>query len=341
MNRRRSSKRKAILGLLSAVVLIAVFGLILHLIEKHGEIDVQFGDSGGWGDSSEEFYLTFGDRDYLCSDVYSAYVIAGTDNGGDDLGEGFNGELADFIVLMIADKATKKYAFFQIDRNTMTDIPVPDKNGKYDGSTFKEQICTSHWYGKTPKERNNNLVNAVSGLFGGLSIDGYYVLNMEDLDRVNHALGGVTVEVETDMTKVDPAFIKGSEVTLSDGQAEAYLRARVDLPDDTNAARMSRHRQYMQQAFSTVSERLHDDPDYINTLYGELEDCIQTDLGNERLSVIAKQITEYENQGIISPDGETRIADTFGDGTDHEEFYADIESLVSSIGRVMEIRRDD
>ena len=210
MRENRGSKKKIIIGILIAVLLIAVFGLVMHLIENHGLRDEQFGDTGDWGDEAPETTeLSFGDKLYISNDNLDTYLIIGTDSGGEDLGEMYSGELADFLVLLIVDNTTKKYAFMQIDRNTMTSVEVPDEEGNVNDLETM-QLCISHWYGKTIDERNGYTADAVTYLFGDLDIENVYSLEMTEIGAVNHAIGGVVVDIDQDMTDLDPAFVKAT-----------------------------------------------------------------------------------------------------------------------------------
>lgn len=358
---RNNSKRRVIIGVIAAVLMIVLLYLALRFIESRGLLDEQFGDTGGWGDEPpEEQILSIGETDYITMDNIEAYMLVGTDNGGEDLGDGYNGELADFITVVLIDNTTEKYGFYQIDRNTMVEVAVPDyaseetdedseedasadedeEAGAAEPGTFLEQICIAHWYGKTAEERNNNLANAVSELLGGIQIDGYYVLNMKDIGSVNNAIGGVTVTIEDDMTGIDPAFAKGASVLLSDSQAEKYLRARMSLKDDSNSARMKRHQQYMQNAYNMLIGQLRENPEYINDLYDRIEPLIQSD-GEIKLSKLTNQLVEYTGQGILKFEGKSRKADTLGDGKEHEEFYPEQKSIVTNLKKVIDMARDD
>lgn len=339
-NRDRTSKRKIVITVLLVVLAIALFGLVIHLIEEHGLLDEQFGDTGDWGDGSRiELYLD--DRDFVSDDSVKVYMLAGTDAGGEDWGEGLNGDLADFITLLVIDNTTEKYAFYQIDRNSMLEIEVPDASGEYNGSFFNEQVCTAHWYGKTDEERHQKLADAVAELMGGLDSDGYYFIKMEDIGKVNDAIGGVDVTVQTDMTAVDPAFTEGATIHLTGDQAEKYLRARKILENDTNEARMERQTQYMQGAYGKIMAQLREDPNYINTLDEELKDVIDTDTSNKALSVIANSLLNYENVGMMKFTGRTEMNDTFGDGEKHEEFYMDQKSVIELLSKVIALKESD
>ena len=332
-------RKKTVIFAGAAVLLLILFLVVLFLIETVGT-DNPPGESAAWHKKDDPIYLTIGDVDYVSYDSISAYVIAGTDAGGIDQGPGKNGSLADFIAVLLLDDTTKKFALYQIDRNTMLDIPVINAAGEYD-DYYTQQITTAHWYGMDEEERNNNLVNAVSDLMGLMEMNGYFVLPMENIGTVNHALGGVEVTITEDMTAVDPAFQQGATVRLSDEQAERFLRARMNVGEGTNSERMNRHRQFIMSAYSGVRSALKENPDYINELYDSLMDQLETDeITNKDVSVIANKVLSYEDMGILQFSGTVEIADTIGEGIEHEEFYVDPASIADALRQVMNLEID-
>lgn len=333
------SKKRILAVFLAVVAAFSVIGLAAHFIEKKGLLDEQFGDTGDWGDDEEQVMITLAGKDYVSDDNIDTYLVIGTDGGGEDMGLGHNGQLADFLTLMIVDNTTKKFGFIQIDRNSMVDVQILDKDGEFT-DYFKQQICTAHWYGTSEEQRNENTVEAASAFFGLLSIDNYYTINMADMGAINNAIGGVVVDIDEDMTNVDPAFVKGASVHLTDDQAEKFLRARMDVGDGTNKGRMSRQTQYMQKAYNMIMSQLRENPDYINDLYDALSSKIETpeESSGSEVSRMANHILEYEGVGILQIDGKTKLGDTQGDGVEHEEFYQDEESIVKALRQIMELR---
>lgn len=334
----RGSKRRVLIGIIISVLLIACFGAGVYLFEKHGLLDEQFGDSGDWGKKSEEkTYLKFGSKLYHTSDSVDSYLLVGLDDGGVDKGAGFNGTLADFLMLLVIDNTTEKYTLIQIDRNTMVDVQVLDENGEPTG-TFNEQITLAHWYGQNEEQRNRNTKDAVSKLLGGMKINGAYFLNMKDIGTVNDAIGGVTVDIESDMTNVDPAFVKGESVHLTGDLAQKFLRARTGVDTGTNKERMSRQRQYLQKVYNLMMNQIRENPEYINDLYAELENVIESDSEDSRPGAVTNQLVNYESQGIQTFVGKVEINDTLGDGEEHEEFYADRDSIISVLSKVIDLK---
>lgn len=335
--RSKVSNKKIIAVIVAAILLVALFGVGIHFIEKLGLKDQQFGDTGDWGEEEEQTILEFGDKSYVSDDDVDAYLIIGTDAGGEDLGEAYKGELADFLTLLLIDNTTQKFAFMQIDRNSMMEVQVLDEEGDHYGYAT-QQICLAHWYGLNAEQRNENTVEAVSRFFGNLNIDNYYTINMADMDKINNAIGGVVVDIDTDMTNIDPAFVKGESVLLTDGQAEKFVRARKSVGSGSNRERMARQTQYMQKAYNLVMGQLRENPEYINELYDSLEDTVQSDNDQSDLSRLANHILQYESLGILQFEGEAKRGDTQGDGIEHEEFYTDQSSILANLRKVMDLR---
>lgn len=334
-------KRKTFAIVLAAVLVIAAFGAGLHLVEKHFQgKESGPGDNGGRGNPTNQEHRIKIDYDtYVYTDDIETYLLFGTDDDGTARKgkKGFNGAMADAIALLIVNNTSEKYAFIQIDRNTMTDVPILDENGEPNG-TANEQLCIAHWYGQNEEQRNRNMVNTVSYVLGGLDIDGYFALDMRDIGKLNHAIGGVAVDIETDMTKVDPEFKKGETVLLSDEQAEKYLRARMYVGNGLNEGRQKRQKQYAQKAYNIMIGQVRENPDYINELYQEMSDVIESDLSEKDVSVIANNIRQYTGQGFFEFTGEHMIDDTFADGVRYEELYLNYDSVVRALSKVINLK---
>lgn len=339
MSKTRTSKRKIAIGAVIAALVLVLVWLGLRFIEGRFTKDEQFGDKGDWGAGSEEddrLWLTFNGVDYYTTDDVHAYLLIGTDGSGKGGAVGYNGQLADFLAVVLIDKTTGKYAFLQLDRDTIAEVYVRDEDGNLVG-TIEEQICTAHWYGLDEDQRNESTVLTVSGLLGGLPIDGYFTLNMKDIGRVNHAIGGVVIDFDEDLTEIDPAFQKGATVLLDDKQAEKFIRARMNVGDGTNQERMGRQRQYMQKAYNLVISQLRENPDYINDLYFELEDVIDSDLTDREVSVIANDLCAYRSQGILTFTGESKVGRRLDDGLEHAEFIVNESSILGCMRKVVKL----
>lgn len=138
----------------------------------------------------------------------------------------------------------KTYGILQLNRDTITEVPMLLQDGSANASA-QMQLCTAHWYGKDKAASCDNTVETVSKMLGGLPIDGYYALKMDAMPLLNHEVGGVTVTLEDDMTKLDPAMKKGATLTLTDRQAELLMQSRYAMDDDRNTQRMRRQQIFL------------------------------------------------------------------------------------------------
>lgn len=338
----RTRKKNTILAVILAILIIAGFGAGMHFLENRtGAEDAQTGDTGEWG-GEQETHIYLGDHDFHYTDDVETYLLIGTDDGTvtDKTRKGFDGEMADFLVLVVINNTQQKFAFIQLDRDTITEVQVLDENGETTGAV-KEQLCIAHWYGQNAEQRNANTVQAVSDLFGYLPIDGYFTLNMTDVPAINHAIGGVVIDFQEDLTKIDPAFKEGESVLLTDQQAEKFVRARMEVGDGTNIERMGRQRQYMEAVYRLLTGQLRENPAYLDDLYDELHEQIASDQSAKTVSTIANKLSKYESLGILQIKGESREADTLDDGEIHAEFYMDEESQIATVKKIIQLAESE
>jgi anionic cell wall polymer biosynthesis LytR-Cps2A-Psr (LCP) family protein len=142
------------------------------------------------------------------------------------------------------------------------------------------------------------------------------------------------------MTSVDPAFVEGATVHLTGDQAEKFVRARTSLENDTNAARMERQSQYIQNAFSMMLDCMKENPEYISDLYDTLQGAYETDGNGKDISRLTNQIVNYDSMGFNTFEGETKLGDTIDDGLLHEECYVNEASIVEQLSKVIDLRED-
>ena len=94
----------------------------------------------------------------------------------------------------------------------------------------------------------------------------------------------------------------------------------------------------IEKAYGMVIDQLRENPEYINDLYANLSDKIESDGTGKRISLIADKIMRYEGQGFISFTGTTKENDTIGEGIIHEEFYQDPTSVLSGLRKVINMK---
>ena len=329
----RQKNNKTILAAIIIILILAAVTVIAYTLdgqmsESGKEKDDYQGRDQKWKEDWMGDLLTLDGKNYRVADRCETYLIVGTDVSGNEevQGEEYEGSMADFLMLYVINHTDKTCAILPIDRNTMVDVPMLNRAAE-PTDTFFEQICTSHWYGSNRQESNNNTLGCVSRFLGGQTIDGYYFISMSQIQAINHALGGVTVTLEDDFTALDPAMEKGKTLTLSDSQAEIYVRARMSMEDDSNKTRMSHQWSYFTAAMKQIRGELKEDPDYIDKLYDIFRDVSDSNITGRQQSQCSNAFISYKNLGTLDIQGETRLGDTFKDGEMHQEFYPDLKSL--------------
>ena len=275
-----------------------------------------------------EYWIDLNSLEYTVKDRLKCYLFIGTDHSGNEMAmdETYRGSMADFLLLAIINKTEKTYGFIQLNRDTITDVTVLDVDGN-DLGYSEEQLCTAHWYGGSRQQSCLNTVTVVSNLLGGLEIDGYYSVGMDEIAQLNHVIGGATVTIEDDFSKVDPSLKMGEEITLTDEQAYHYLQSRMDVGDGENESRMRRQRTYMEAVYDKVIDRVKAERNFLEDITDTLGDSVTTDMNGEDFAQFRDVFREGESLGIRSPEGESLEGTKLDDGLEHTEFYMDEASM--------------
>lgn len=277
-------------------------------------------------------------KKYRYSSDYETYLMIGTDeSGNEDAGrEDYVGNMADFLMLAVLNRKEKTYAFLPLNRDTMTEISLIDREGE-GMATAQMQLCTAHWYGGTRTESCENTVKAVSDMLGGLTIDGYYELNCQDISSLNHEVGGVTVTIQNDLSSLDPEMKQGATITLNDEQAYKFIRSREGVEDEENTSRMERQKQYMEAMTEKLKEKTKADPETGLKIYDKLSDVSVTNMSGGLLTDILTDMQDAQDRGMYQIDGKIRTGEHLDDGISHTEVYLDQNSIVIILKKLYNI----
>lgn len=247
---------------------------------------------------------------YMCAPRQNllTYLFIGVDYKGtlkELRGDTINGQ-ADFLRLLVIDKAADTYAWLDLNRGIVTSVDSIDEKGNVLG-TYEEPICLAHGYGEGSRRSCQNTANAVSNLLLGQPIDGYYAVNMGAIEMVNKELGGITLTLKDDLTSADPAMKAGATLTLTDDQAYHYIHDRIDVGDGTNSNRMQRQQEYMNAAVPIIKDRLAANEKYIFDLQDLVKDYSYTNMTDKDLSYIAKAVLKNQALGVFRIEGEESL----------------------------------
>lgn len=281
-------------------------------------------------DDEAKVVVNINGKEYYQNENITTLLLMGVDDEElPDAENTQNDALADFLTLAVFDNENKSCTLLQINRNTMTDVPVLGATGDYLGVT-EEQIALAHSYGSGLEDSCENTADAVSRLLYGTPIDNYLSLTMGAIAELNDTVGGVTVTIEDDMTSVDASFVQGATVTLHGKQAEDFVRARTALADDSNPARQRRQRAYMTGLIKKLREKVEEDSAFVMELYASVADYLVTDCDINELGTLSENLSSYELGGFVTPEGETKVHEK----TDFAEFYVDETALQDLIAEL-------
>lgn len=261
---------------------------------------------------------------YTLREGIEAYLILGIDMDDDRAAVSDLGGQADVLFLLVIDNLQSSYRVLQINRDTMTQVPVISGDGSIGGVTFAP-VCLSHAYGSGGHDSCENTVHAVRYILSDIEIDGYAAFDMEAIGRVNDSVGGVTLTIQDDLTAANPAFTAGAIVTLDAASAEDFLRARMSLGESNNINRLGRHRQYMDAWVEAARQKTHGNSAEFADFIAGMKNWSVTDMTDKRIAAVAENAYRYKNGGFVTIDGKNESSGGYNC------FYADEDSVMEAL----------
>ena len=311
-NKRRWKKRCVI----PALILLFLFWLLVRQVfftepEREWDDDLSQSDIG---------YIEYEGKKYKYDANIMNILFLGIDKNDELHTLNMPGEAgqADCIMILSLNRTDKTAHILQIPRDTMTDVDIYDVNGTYRSTVF-EQIATQYAYSIGGKNSCFATQKTVSELLYELPIDGYLAMDMSAVAKINDALGGVTLTIPEDYTRIDPAFVAGTTLKLTGKQAYDYVHYRDYDVDFSNNGRMQRQIDYIPALIETIRENFEADENYYETFYPLVEDYMVTDLNEEEVNRLIEYELDVENITILPGEGKK--------GEKYEEFYVDQEKI--------------
>ncbi len=270
--------------------------------------------------------IRYGGEKYKYSEDLSNILFLGIDKndalGKDDNAVGGAGQ-CDVILLVALNEKNKTADVIAIDRNTVLPIESYDAEGNYIG-VINSQIALSYAYGDGRETSCKMAAEAVSDLLFEVPIHAYYSMTTAAVRDINDMLGGVKVKIPVDMTVTDENFTEGAEIRLDGEQAEKFLRARMELEDGSNAARLERQKIYLSSLISTAKSAMLSDLSLPSKLYEKVMSESCTDIGLDEAVYLASLLSGLEIR-FHSIAGTTVSTDSF------DEFYPDSDKLYEQV----------
>lgn len=230
-----------------------------------------------------------------------------------------HGGQADFLRLLVIDKAEKTVTQIEIDRDTMTPVTMLGVLGDRAG-VRTVQICVSHSFGDGGKQNCELAVEAVSNLLCGVTIDDYIALNLDSVPVINDLVGGVPVTLEDDFTSLDPTMKQGASIVLQGRQAEHFVRGRMTIGVGTNESRMRRQNVFVAGLTERLRERMTSES-FVSELIDTMTPYMVTDMKRGTLVNRVWAARDYSAR-MAQIAGEHRV------GTNgFTQFWADEEAI--------------
>ena len=259
--------------------------------------------------------------EYFPRQDITVLLVMGIDQNGPVQDSGYyrNEGAADMVALLIFDEETKDYSILYLNRDTMLKMPVLGIDGKPAGTNYG-QLALTHTFGNGLEASCENVRKTVSDFLYGLQIDYYLSMNMDAIGVLNDAVGGVTVHVTEDFSKVDPSIPMG-RVTLMGQQAINYVRTRKNVGDQLNISRIQRQKDYIQGFMSAFDQAAKQNTNFMVSTYEEISEYMVTDCSVNAINGMLSRYKDFPLRQIVTPEGENVL------GNEYYEFHVDAEAL--------------
>lgn len=259
--------------------------------------------------------------DYYPKQDMTVVLVAGVDTEGPMVSSGSynNSAEADMIALLIFDESTKNMNVISLNRDTMADVQVLGIGGKKAG-TVHAQLALAHAYGSGLQDSSENLRDTVSMLMYNAQIDYYVTINMEAINLLNDAVGGVTVNVTDDFSAIDPSIPMG-QVTLRGQQATNFLRSRHGLGDQLNLSRMQRHQEYIQGFLTALRTKYESEPGFVLSAFEQISPYMVTNCTTSSVSGLLDRYGDFELGEMLTLKGENYAEN------EYMEYHLDMDAL--------------
>lgn len=314
MKKRENLKNAALFAVILILVLVFLISG-LHILEstvlQNGDIQETTG---------KKTVIRNGIEYFPRQDI-TVTLVMGIDQNGPVQDSGYyrNEGAADLVMLLIFDEEAKNYSILYLNRDTMVQMPVLGIDGRPAGTNYA-QLALSHTFGNGLENSCENVKKTVSDFLYGLQIDYYLSMNMDAISVMNDAVGGVTVTVTEDFSKVDPTIPMG-QVTLKGQQAINYVRTRKNVGDQLNISRIERQKDYIQGFMASFKNATEQNTNLMVSAYEEISPYMVTDCSVNALNGMLSRYKDFTLRQIVTPEGENVL------GNEYYEFHVDEEAL--------------
>ncbi len=307
----RLSKAIRINLIIFLVLALAAAALVYYFLNdvKDGRINVEATkmpsyvvNSGGNGNIEAGTYVYNEDLVNI--------LLVGVDTGlGRTNNNGYN---SDVLIVVSVDQKTKKVTCLSIPRDTLATFNKYNQQTLEVSGEITTKINNAFAQGGGPKKKSyQNARDAVERLLSFTTESGEKVtipihfhigVNMDGIQDVVDAIGGVEITMSYDLTYYNSAMKKGATLTLNGHDALTYIRERSHIPNSNgDIDRTQRQREFVAAAakkvksmgaYETAAKLFEPLTKYVDTDIG-LQDCLKlaklldgTDLENLNMKIL-------------------------------------------------------
>lgn len=243
----------------------------------------------------------------------------------DNLGYGQNGQ-ADSLFIATLDTKAGTVRVIPLPRESMVDVNMVGISGGYAG-TEKAQLCLAYAYGNTGEESSENVARSVSRLLYGMPVDAYVAVDIDGVQVITDAVGGVPITVRDSFSYQGHTFRAGENVTLNGKEAILYTRYRAeDMMGSTQ--RLKRQQQFLEAFFQQVSSQIKKDFTLLSTYYSKAKPYIVSDLSLSEITYLASSVLFGAGSGGVEY---LSISGEVTQGEKYVEFYPEETSVYETV----------
>ncbi|MCQ2449077.1 MAG: LCP family protein [Clostridia bacterium] len=242
-----------------------------------------------------------------------------------DIGYGKNGQ-GDVLIVVNIDVKTGIINVLPVSRDTIAEIMVFNKNGKY-VETRNDHICLAYAYGKDRDDGCQNIRSSVRSLLYNIPIEHYISIDMMGLEKLTNAVGGVEVTPIESISNQYGSVTKGKKVTLKGDLVNLYVRSR-DGDLYANDRRMERQKQFLTAFVSHTSSMLKKDMTRLPGFYNTAKPYTASNLSLDEVTYL---VSRYLANGGSKLNFHSIAGEKTIDSDNHAVFTPDETSLWEAV----------
>lgn len=325
-------KGKKIALIILAVILALILALVgsFLIITQIGKSQFHQSDTHISADTVEiedEDTINYNGKKYTLNKNILSFLVMGIDrdNVDENFGSGKNGQ-ADVIFVATIDTSTKKACIIPISRETMVDINLYTKEGKYAGTT-REQLCLAYAYGSTTEQSSKNVLTSVRRLLYNINISSYVTIEMDGVEKLTDLVGGIELTCLEDIIYTYYAPKQGDKLKLNGQEARMYIAYRGD-DVEANARRMARQKQFLSALLNKTGNLVLNDFSKLITVYNTMTPYFKSNISFAQIAYLAQSCLTMNFGDSIEYKS---IDGTLTEGAEWIEFEADKESTLQMV----------